>query len=90
MQFNFDNFIDALTLMGVGIATVFAVLLLIIFLGNLLVSFINKYMPEEGPKQSAAGVPASSAVDPNVVMAINLAIGKLTGGKSKAEKIEKI
>ena len=90
MQFNVDNFIESLTLMGVGIATVFAVLLLIIFLGNQLVSFINKYMPEEAPKQNAVGVPASSAVDPNVATAINLAISKLTGGKSKAEKIEKI
>ncbi|MCQ2217068.1 MAG: OadG family protein [Paludibacteraceae bacterium] len=90
MQFNYDNFIDSLTLMGVGIATVFAVLLLIIFLGNLLISFVNKYVPEEAPKQNAPAAPASSAVDPNVAMAINLAISKLTGGKSKAEKIEKI
>lgn len=90
MSFNVDNFWESLTLMGVGIATVFAVLLLIIFLGNLLVSFINKYMPEEEAKPSAQAAQPAAAVDPNVAMAINLAINKLTAGKSKAEKIERI
>ena len=76
--------------MGIGLATVFAVLLLIIFLGNLLIKFVNKYVPEdEAPKANAVSAP-SNVVDANVAQAINLAIGKLTGGKSKSEKIERI
>lgn len=90
MQLNFDNLFESLTLMGVGIATVFVVLLLVINLGNVLILAINKFLPEEAPKQSAASGASASVVDPNVAMAINLAISKLTGGKSKAEKIEKI
>lgn len=85
-----NNIFEGLQLMGIGLSTVFAVLLLIIFLGNLLIKFVNKYVPEdEAPKAKAVSSP-SNAVDANVAQAINLAIGKLTGGKSKAEKIERI
>lgn len=84
-----DNFIQSLQLMGIGLLTVFCVLLLIIFLGNLLIKFTNKYIPEEEKSIPSAGV-TNNAVDANVAQAINLAISKLTGGKSKAEKIEKI
>ncbi len=85
----FKQLTDSLQLMGVGLATVFSVLLLIILLGNLLILLINKYAPEE-EKPKVAVSNAVQAVDANVAMAINMAISKLTGGKSKADKIEKI
>ncbi len=89
LAFNSANFSTSLMLMGIGLATVFAVLLLIIWLGNLMVKLINKYAPEEeAPKAKTSAAPA--AVDSNVAQAINLAIMQITGGKSKAEKIEKI
>lgn len=89
MQLNFDNLFESLMLMGVGLVTVFVVLLLVINLGNLLIAFINKFIPEEAPKP-AAGASSASAVDPDVAMAIGLAVGKLTGGKSKVQRIERI
>lgn len=44
-----ENLETALLLMVVGMATVFAILLLVIYLGKLLISLVNKYAPEEQP-----------------------------------------
>jgi oxaloacetate decarboxylase gamma subunit len=83
---NWDKFIEALTLMGIGLATVFVVLLIIIFLGTLLIKTINKFFPEE-VKPVAAKV---QAIDANVQEAINKAIMAISGGKKSAQKIEKL
>lgn len=85
-----DNFFMALQLMGIGLATVFSVLLLIIFLGNVLIKLINKYAPEEEAHKSNAFSAAPNPVDANVAQAISMAISKITNGKSKADKIERI
>lgn len=42
-----ENLETALLLMVVGMATVFAILLIVIYLGKLLISLVNKYAPEE-------------------------------------------
>lgn len=85
-----ENFMEALKLMGIGMATVFVVLIFIIYVGNFLVYLVNKYAPEEAkPAKGSASSNVTNAVDTNVSMAINLAIGQLTNGKKKAEKIER-
>lgn len=79
---------EALKLMGIGMATVFAVLIFIIYIGNLLITLVNKFVAaEETPLKTAS---SSNAVDANVALAIELAINKLTNGKKKADKIERI
>ena len=79
---------EALKLMGIGMATVFAVLIFIIYIGNLLITLVNKFVAaEEKPLKTAS---SSNAVDANVALAIELAINKLTNGKKKADKIERI
>ena len=83
---NWDKFIEALTLMGIGMLTVFAVLLIIIALGTLLIKAVNKFFPEE--IKPVAQVAA--AVDQNIQEAINKAILAISGGKKQAQKIEKI
>jgi oxaloacetate decarboxylase gamma subunit len=83
---NWDKFIEALTLMGIGLATVFVVLLIIILLGTLLIKTVNKFFPEE-VKPVAAKV---QAIDANVQEAINKAIMAISGGKKSAQKIEKL
>lgn len=83
---NWEKFVEALTLMGIGLATVFVVLLIIIFLGTLLIKTINKFFPEE-VKPVAAKV---QAIDANVQEAINKAIMAISGGKKSAQKIEKL
>jgi oxaloacetate decarboxylase gamma subunit len=83
---NWDKFVEALTLMGIGLATVFVVLLIIILLGTLLIKTVNKFFPEEAKPV----VQAVQAVDQNVQEAINKAILAISGGKKAAQKIEKI
>ncbi len=75
-------------LLVVGLTTVFAVLLLVIYFGKLLIWCVNKFFPEEVKevKQSAG---ATGNVDPTVRQAIEIAIRQVTGGKSGVQSIEK-
>jgi oxaloacetate decarboxylase gamma subunit len=83
---NWDKFTEALLLMGIGMITVFMVLLIIILLGKLLILIVNKFFPEEA-KPIAQKV---ETIDANVQEAINKAIMAISGGKKQAQKIEKI
>lgn len=85
---NTGNFFEALTLMVIGLITVFAVLCLIVVVGNLLISIVNKYFPEEEKPANVAKTVAK--VDAKVAQAIQAAVNQLTNGKGKVEKIEKI
>ncbi|MCQ2224099.1 MAG: OadG family protein [Paludibacteraceae bacterium] len=88
---NTANFTESLQLMGIGLATVFCVLLFIIFFGNVLIKLVNKFFPEEVKPTTLSSTPANNAVvDAGVAQAINAAIMKLTNGKSKANKIERL
>ncbi len=86
---NGEKFIEALTLMGIGMATVFVVLLIIIGMGKALIALVNKFFPEE-VKPVAKAAQAVQAVDQNIQEAINKAIMTLSGGKQSAQKIEKL
>lgn len=78
--------ISVWALLVVGLGAVFCALLLIIGMGNLLITIVNKYFPEEEVKASNT----ASAIAPNVRMAIESAVNNITGGKGKVESIEKI
>ena len=78
--------ISVWTLLVVGLGTVFCALLLIIGMGNLLISVINRFFPEEEVKPQAA----PAGVAPNSRMAIESAVNTITAGKGKVESIEKI
>ncbi|MCQ2335709.1 MAG: OadG family protein [Paludibacteraceae bacterium] len=82
-----ENLIYALELMGIGMGTVFVVLILVIELGKLLILLVNKIAPEEAKPQAKSATPV--AVMPNVAQAIAKAINTITEGKGKVEKIEK-
>jgi len=84
-----ENLNLALLLMVVGMATVFAILLIVIYLGKLLIALVNKYAPEEvAPAKQAANAPA--AISGNIMAAINAAVTVVTQGKGKVAKVEKI
>ena len=80
--------ISVWTLLVVGLGTVFCALLLIIGMGNLLISVINRFFPEEEPKAQVAT--ANAAIAPNIKAAIESAVNTITAGKGKVESIEKI
>jgi oxaloacetate decarboxylase gamma subunit len=76
----------ALELMGVGMGTVFLVLLLIIFLSGLLIKALNRWAPEAAAPvavKKAAEIPAKT------IAAITAAVQKASNGKAQIVKIEK-
>ena len=83
-----ENLNTALLLMVVGMATVFAILLIVIYLGKCLIALVNKYAPEEVvPAKAAANGPAP--VPGNILAAISAAVTVVTQGKGKVAKVEK-
>ena len=81
-----ENLETAFLLMVVGMATVFVILLIVIYLGKLLISLVNKYAPEEVvPAKQASRVPA--AIPGNILAA---AVNVVTQGKGKVSKVEKL
>ena len=84
-----ENLNLALLLMVVGMATVFAILLIVIYLGKGLIALVNKYAPEETvPAKAAPKGPAP--VPGNIMAAINAAVAVVTHGKGKVAKVERI
>ena len=74
-----ENLNIALLLMVVGMATVFAILLIVIYLGKAMIALVNKYK-KEGP----APIPA------NIMAAISAAVAVVTHDKGKVTKVEKL
>lgn len=73
--------------------TVFAILLIVIYLGKGLIALVNKYAPEEVVlKKQAARVATvqSGSIPGKTTAAIVAAVSMVTGGQGKVTKIEKI
>ncbi|MDW3197144.1 MAG: OadG family transporter subunit [Cytophagales bacterium] len=74
---------QALTLMGIGMITVFVVLSLVVVIGNLLIQIVNRFAP----------VPISPEKKPEIsnakIAAITAAVEMFTAGKGRITKIEK-
>lgn len=83
-----ENIGLGLMLMVVGMATVFVILLIIIWLSQYLISLVNKIAPEEEPKKRS--VSSRSSTDEGSMDAIKTAVNILTAGKGQVIKIEKI
>ncbi len=77
---------EALMLMGVGMGTVFLVLLLIIFLSGLLVRALNRWAPES---EVPVAVKKAAEIPAKTVAAITAAIQKASNGRARIVKIEK-
>lgn len=77
-----------LTLMVVGMVTVFAVLLIIINLSKLLISIVNKVAPEEETKPKAAPQPA--AIPADIMEVIRQTVNQVTGGKGSVANVTKL
>lgn len=82
-----ENLGIGLMLMVVGMATVFVILLIVIFLSQYLIKVVNKFAPEEAPRKAPAVAPT---LDAGAMDAIKAAVDILTAGKGQVIKIEKI
>ncbi len=81
-----NSILEALMLLGVGLGTVFLVLLLIIFLSGLLIRALNRWAPEA---EAPAAVKKAAAIPAKTIAAITAAVGIATNGKAQIVKIEK-
>lgn len=82
-----ENISTGLQLLGVGMVTVFVILLIVIYGSKLLITIINKVAPEE---VKAAKNAAPEGVDPSVRPVLDAAVAQLTGGKGHIVKVTKI
>lgn len=84
-----ENLETALLLMVVGMSTVFVILLIVIYLGKLLISLVNRYAPEEVQpvRQQAKG---PTPIPGNLLAAITAAVNVVTQNKGKITKVEKL
>ena len=85
-----ENLETAFLLMVVGMATVFVILLIVIYLGKLLISLVNKYAPEEvvSVKQTSSQAPVP--IPGNILAAITAAVNVVNQVKGKVTKVEKL
>lgn len=84
------NILEAVKLMIVGMATVFAVLFIIIGVSNALIAFVNKFVGEDEKPAAQPASAQSAAVDPAVAQAIAQAVNMATSGKAKVDAIKSI
>lgn len=90
MIYYMENFETALLLMVVGMTTVFAILLIVIYLGKVLIKLVNKYAPEEVSAVRQVVTQKSVPISGNILAAIAAAVNVVTQGKGKVSKVEKI
>ena len=90
-----ENIETGLLLMVVGMATVFVILLIVIYLGKALIWAVNKYAPEEEGTKKVAKV-AAAVKAPTIALSsqetavIVSAVSMATQGLGKVVKIEKL
>lgn len=90
-----ENIEIGLLLMVVGMATVFVILLIVIYLGKGLIMVVNKYAPEEETvkkvtKTSAAVTAPMNTLSAQETAVIVSAVSVATRGLGKVVKIEKL
>ncbi len=79
----------ALQLMVIGMITVLVILSLVVAIGNLIIRFVNKYLPEEVVKKVQQVTNSSGDLNRKKVAAIVSAVKIVTEGKGHVTKIEK-
>ena len=85
-----ENLGLGLTLMAIGMVTVFAILLIVINLSNVLIKIVNKVCPEEEtPKKKAAPAAAPTQIDAAVMDVIKATVAQITGGKGTVTNVTK-
>lgn len=82
-----EGFEKALELMGVGMVTVFIILLLVVFLGNMIIAFVNRFFPEviDLSKKRTSG----SDIGTTKTAVIVAAVKAVTRGSGQVVKIER-
>jgi oxaloacetate decarboxylase gamma subunit len=85
-----ENIQIALLLIIVGMTTVFAILLIVINLGKLLIYLVNKYAPEEDVPVKQTVNEEQTSIPKNILEAITATVNVVTSNKGKVAKVEKL
>lgn len=88
-----ENIETGFMLMGIGMTTVFTILLIVIYLGKGLIVLVNKYAPEEeSRKQKSSNLQTvgEHSIPAATLAAIVSAVSASTQGKGKVIKVEKL
>jgi oxaloacetate decarboxylase gamma subunit len=80
----------ALELLGVGMVTVFIILALVVILGDLIIRFVNRFMPEVEKVVVAKNAAPVSEINPKKISVIVSTVSKITNGTGRVIKIEKL
>ena len=83
-----ENFELALQLLGIGMVTVFTILVLVILIGNIIIKFVNRFIPE-APKVVSSRGRSSGGISSGKMAAIVAAVQMATNGKGSVTSIEK-
>lgn len=84
-----ENIGIGLELMVVGMATVFLILLIVIYGGKILIRVVNKLAPEEIiPNKKAT--PTGTAIDGTTMAVLQQVVSQITGGKGKITSAKKV
>lgn len=90
ISINMENFETGLMLMGIGMTTVFSILLIVIYLGKGLIILVNNFAPEEVKKiDSSALSHKTQNIPKGTLAAIIAAVSVTTLGKGKVTHVEK-
>ena len=84
-----ENLGLGLTLMAIGMVTVFAILLIVINLSNALIKIVNKVCPEEEAPKKKAAPAAPAKIDAAVIDVIKATVAQITGGKGTITNVTK-
>ena len=80
-----------LQLLIVGMLTVFAILLIVIFGGKLLIKFVNMVAPEEvASAKKKVATTATGVVDPSTMAILQEVVKQITGGKGRLKSAKKV
>lgn len=74
--------------MAVGMITVFTILALIVIFGNLLITLVNKFIPE-AKVRAVVSRTTMGAIDPRKMAAIVSAVDIVTEGQARVTSITK-
>lgn len=83
-----ENMNQAWVLLGVGMLTVFIVLLLVVLIGNATILFTNRFAPSLNLPSTKDGS-ERDGINSAKISAIVAAVKKVTGGKGDVINIEK-
>ncbi len=85
-----ETLYSALTLLLIGMITVFTILFLVVISGNVLIRLVNKYLPSTTEKyKSFLPTESKTAIPAKKIAVIVAAIEAVSEGKARIVKIER-